>query len=99
VNPLHWLAVVTGLHNPNGRWATWWGGFGSDLPELAIFIVLYRKFVCHADGCHRMGLHHVAGTNFVTCRRHHPTNGNSVAQIAQAHQDAKDALALRKAGQ
>jgi hypothetical protein len=33
----------------------------------------------------------VSGTTFVTCRKHHPTNGNSAEAIAQAHADAKKA--------
>jgi hypothetical protein len=33
-------------------------------------------------------MHHVAGTTFVTCRRHHPTQGNSAEQILNAHQAA-----------
>jgi hypothetical protein len=87
---MHWLGEFVGVNS--ARWSAWWGGFASDIPEFAIFFVLYRKFECHADGCHRLGLHHVAGTGFVTCRRHHPTSGNTVEQITQAHQDAKDAL-------
>jgi hypothetical protein len=93
---LHWLAVFTGLHNGSGRWAIFWGGFGADIPELAIFLVLYRKFVCHADTCRRLGIHHVAGTPFTTCKKHHPHGGNSAQAILEAHRKANpshDALA------
>jgi hypothetical protein len=86
---MHWLAQFVGVDS--SKWAAWWGGFGSDLPEFGILFVLYRKFECHADGCRRPGLHHVVGTNFVTCRGHHPTKGNSAEQIAQAHNEAHDA--------
>ena len=85
----HWLGVIVGVNS--SKWASWWGGFGSDIPEFGILLVLFRKFECHADGCHRVGLHHVAGTTFVTCRKHHPTNGNTAESIAQAHADAKKA--------
>jgi hypothetical protein len=83
---LHWLAVFVGVRNDS--WATWWGGFGADLPEFAIFLVLYRKFVCHADTCRRLGVHRVVGTPFTTCRKHHPHGGNSAEAILDAHRHA-----------
>lgn len=83
----HALAVFFGIDS--AKWSSWWGGFAADIPEFGILFVLYRKFECHADGCHRVGMHHVAGTSFVTCRGHHPTGGNTADAIAQAHADAK----------
>lgn len=82
----HEIGSFLGVNS--SKWASWWGGFGSDIPEFGILLVLYRKFECHADGCRRVGMHHVDGTTFVTCRKHHPTKGNTVEAIHQAHADA-----------
>ena len=83
---VHWLGVLVGVDSV--RWSAWWGGFASDIPEFAILAVLYRKFECHALGCHRIALHHVQGTSFVTCKKHHPTSGNTAEQIIAAHSAA-----------
>jgi len=91
VSVVHSIEHVLGLRS--GNWSNFWGGFGSDIPELAIFIVLWRKINCHAKGCWRIGLHHVAGTPYVTCRKHHPVHPGSAAataeQIAAAHDAAQ----------
>jgi hypothetical protein len=84
-----------GVYNGNSRWYLFWGGFGSCLSELAILVVVWRKINCHAKGCYRIGLHHVEGTPYITCGKHHPTHPGSGAvtaeQIAQAHTDAQAA--------
>jgi hypothetical protein len=89
---LHSVEHVLGLRDSSSNWSSFWGGFGSDIPEFAIFVVLWRKINCHAKGCPRIGLHKVDGTPYVTCRKHHPVHAGSVpataAQIAQAHADA-----------
>jgi len=89
----HWLLTVTGVSNSNGRWNAFWGGFGSDLAEFAILAVVWRKINCHAKGCYRIGLHHIEGTPYITCRKHHPVHQGSRAataeQIAQAHAAAQ----------
>lgn len=85
-------AFLTFLGLNGGRWGGFWGGIASDLPELAIFGVLWRKVNCHAKGCYRVGLHHVDGTPYITCKKHHPVHpGNhsiTAEQIAQAHAEA-----------
>jgi hypothetical protein len=89
------ILTFIGVYNPNSRWYLFWGGFGSCLTEFAIVTVVWRKVNCHAKGCYRVGLHHVEGTPYITCKKHHPVHpGNASAtadQIAQAHADAKAA--------
>jgi hypothetical protein len=72
-----------------------WSGFGSDIIEFAIFggiAKYYRQRNCHAKGCWRLGHHHVEGTPYKVCRRHHPTLSNTrnvpVAQIHDEHAQA-----------
>ena len=85
----HWFLTVTGTNNTSGYWYGWWSAFASDLPEFAILIVIWRKINCHAKGCYRVGLHHVDGTPYITCRKHHPvhpgTQAATAEQIADAH--------------
>ena len=71
------------------RWNLFWGGIGSCLSEFAILGIVWHKLNCHAKGCYRVGLHHVEGTPYITCRKHHPVHPGSRAataeEIAQAH--------------
>ena len=72
---LVWLANLTGADNTTGVWYGFWSGFGSDLGEIAILgalISLYRKHNCHVRHCWRIARHDVAGTQWKTCRKHHP---------------------------
>lgn len=88
----NWILTMTGINNSSGRWYAFWSGFGSDLGELAIIGVVWRKVNCHSKGCFRIGLHAVSGTPFVTCAKHHPERKSSTAataaEIAQAHADS-----------
>jgi hypothetical protein len=52
----------------SGKWYAFWSSFGACLTYFAIFAVVYRKLNCHAKGCWRVGLHHVEGTPYITCR-------------------------------
>jgi hypothetical protein len=92
---VNYLLTFIGVYNGNSRWYLFWGGFGSCLSELAILVVVWRKINCHAKGCYRVGLHHVEGTPYITCGKHHPTHPGSgpatAEQIAQAHADAQQA--------
>jgi hypothetical protein len=85
----HWFLTVTGTNNTSGLWYGWWSGFASDLPEFAILLLVWRRINCHAKTCWRIGLHHVDGTPYVTCRRHHPVHSGpapaTADQIAAAH--------------
>lgn len=81
---LHWL----GLDDGSGAWYLWWSGIVGDLALLGTFTVLLRRLNCHQGGCWRLGLHHVVGTPYVVCRRHHPgmEDGKPTADhIAAAH--------------
>ena len=95
MNLVNGFLTFIGVYNGNSRWYLFWGGFGSCLSELAILVVVWRKINCHAKGCYRIGLHHVEGTPYITCGKHHPTHPGSGAataeQIAQAHADAHEA--------
>ena len=85
----HWFLTWTGTNDTSGYWYGWWSGFASVLPEFAILGLVWRRINCHAKGCFRVGLHHVQGTPYVTCRKHHPVHpGSSPAtaeEIAAAH--------------
>lgn len=85
----HFLLTVTGTNNEGSYWYGWWSGFAGDIPEFAILALLWRKINCHAKGCYRIGLHHVDGTPYTTCRTHHPVHkGGGAAtaeEIAHAH--------------
>lgn len=58
-----------GIDSVNGAWYAFWSGFGADLPEFGLIVVLWHKFNCHEQGCWRIGLHHRDGA--VLCKRHH----------------------------
>ena len=85
----HGFLEITGTSNEGGLWYGWWSGFGADLTEFAIFAIVWRKINCHAKGCFRVGMHHVDGTPYTTCRKHHPVHRGSRAatadEIAAAH--------------
>jgi hypothetical protein len=65
---LHWLGIDT----TTGPWYAFWSGAGSDLAYLGIIWALVRKHNCHQPRCWRIGRFPVEGTQWATCRRHHP---------------------------
>ena len=70
----HWLAVHTGSSNEPGSPPNYnfWSGVGSDIGELTIvagLLAIYRKHVCHEDGCWRISRHVVNGSPW--CNKHH----------------------------
>ena len=81
--------VLTLFGLMGGRWSLFWGGIGSCLSEFAILGIVWHKLNCHAKGCYRIGLHHVEGTPYITCRKHHPVHAGSAPataeEIAAAH--------------
>jgi hypothetical protein len=85
---LHGLAIWFGLTNASGRAYLFWSGIAGDIGMLGGVTVLWRRLACHVDGCHRPGVHHVRGTPHVTCRKHHPTSGNTLESIHEAHAQA-----------
>jgi hypothetical protein len=88
---LNWLLHTFGLDDGSGAWYLFWSGIVGDLALLGTLWVLLRRLNCHTSGCWRIGVHHVVGTPYVTCRKHHPVvpNGKVTADhIARAHQSA-----------
>ena len=86
----HWLIWLLGINNEAGRPYAFWSGFGGSIPDFLIVgsiagYLLHRN--CHVSGCWRLGRHHVDGTPYVTCRKHHPAISGPVSaqDIAAAH--------------
>lgn len=88
----HWFLHATGADNVSGPQYGFWSGFGSDLGEFAILVTLWKRLNCHVDGCWRIAIHHVPGTPYTTCRKHHPTIGSSVTadHVREAHHKANE---------
>lgn len=85
----------------------WWSGIEPDIPEVVMLITaivaiwrgyrfLRTHYECHAEDCHRWGIHHVKGTHYRTCWDDHPVLGQHphhkvpLALIHQAHADANE---------
>jgi hypothetical protein len=89
---MHAIAWFFGLTDASGTPYLFWSGIGANLAYLSAIGLAYRKVNCHASGCWRVGLHHVTGTHFITCRTHHPKHDGAAPataqQIAQAHEVA-----------
>lgn len=69
------LGHFFGLDDLSGAFYGFWSGVGSDISELLILggvIQLYRRHACHVSSCRRIGKHHVDGTPYVVCAKHHP---------------------------
>jgi hypothetical protein len=65
-----------------------WVELATVITLIAFVIGAYRKINCHEPGCWRISKHHVEGTPYVTCHRHHPgLAGDSVQRghIKAAH--------------
>jgi hypothetical protein len=85
----NWVRHVTGADDGSGAWYLWWSGFVGDLVYVGLLAGFYRHVNCHVDGCKRIGGHHVPGTSFKVCRKHHPTGGNSAQTVLDAHAAAQ----------
>lgn len=73
----YWLQYHTGTINEPGPYYGFFSGFGSDLGEIALaggvatlIAGLWHKVNCHNERCWRIGIHHVAGGQYVVCRKH-----------------------------
>lgn len=77
---LHWLAHWTGLTDASGPIYAFYSGIGSDLMEFAMLATAWHKLNCHVEHCYRLGLHHVEGTPYTTCRKHHPSIGRRITR-------------------
>lgn len=89
---MHWLSHFFGLDNLAGPFYGFWSGVGGDttafgLPATAY--VLWRRHNCHVDRCPRIGRHPVRGTEWVLCRKHHPDDKLTHADVmAHAQKEA-----------
>lgn len=85
-----WLYVHAGIKG-FGPYYGFWSGFGSDFGEFAIPATIllalgawYRRHNCEVDTCIRLGRHDTAAGHTV-CRRHHPDDKLSHADVLEAH--------------
>lgn len=86
-----WLYWFTGSAGAGSQYG-FWSGFGSDIGEVAIIgglIQIYRKHNCAVRGCWRMGHRQVPGTDHIVCRRHHPNQPPTHAQVLADHREAR----------
>jgi hypothetical protein len=95
---LNWIYFHLGLSNA-GPWYAFWGGFGSDIGELSIFLAMgtmiahqARIHNCEVHRCWRLRRHTTAAGHQV-CRRHHPSDHLTAEGVTAAH---KAALAVGK---
>ena len=85
-----WFRHFFGLDDGSGPIYLAWSGAGGDLGELTLLggvWMLYRKHNCHAKGCWRLSRHHVEGTPYIVCSKHHPNvpdGGASAEHIEEA---------------
>jgi hypothetical protein len=73
---------VLGITNVSGPWYAWWSGVAGDLGLLGAAFTLYWRHTCHIKGCWRVGRHQVDGTTWVVCRKHHPEDAPTAAEVA-----------------
>ena len=66
-----WLYIHLGI-NGSGPYYGFWSGFGSDLGEFTILIMLVKATNCHEKGCWRPGLIH---KGHVVCYKHRDSIG------------------------
>jgi len=87
-----WLEHFFGVDNGSTPAYLFWSGIVGDLALFSVFTVMYKKLNCHAQGCLRIGLHHVKGTPYVTCRKHHPEISEGPVHVSEIHAAHKAAL-------
>lgn len=86
-----WLAWFFGINNEAGPNYAFWSGIGSDIGEVVIIGAIwqaYRARNCHVKGCWRLQWRRVAGTDHTVCRKHHPDDAPSHAQVLADHREA-----------
>lgn len=74
------LLNVTGSSDVSGRWYGFWSGFAGDIPLFGVFLVLWRRHNCHVRGCWRLQWR--TSGEHALCRRHHPSEPPSAADVA-----------------
>jgi hypothetical protein len=98
---VNWIAHWAGLDNGSGPVYLFWSGIFSALPSFGVFGLVagaYYKHNCHVQGCPRIGRHHVEGTPYVVCTRHHPDTPATLPTTAAIH-DAYQAVTATKDGE
>jgi len=78
------LAHVLGIDNLSGRWYGFWSGFFGDVSILSMPLILLRRHNCHVKGCPRLGRHPVEGKPWTVCRKHHPDDHPTAADVREA---------------
>ena len=85
VSMWNWVMHWTGLDDGSGAWYLFWSGIVGDLALLGGIIAAFRIVNCHVSGCYRVGLHHVDGTPYRTCTKHHPSTPGSKGEVTVEH--------------
>jgi hypothetical protein len=74
-------------HDPDGY--NFISGPLADVTLLGGAYAILRRHNCHAKGCWRIGRHKVPGTDYITCRKHHPHTTPTAQDILAAHEAAR----------
>lgn len=74
----------------SGKGYAFTSSVGSDLGELAVIGTIWHKLNCHTRGCWRIGRQQVDGTTYVVCRKHHPADKPTPADIHSAARENGD---------
>lgn len=96
---MHWLAHFFGLDNLSGPYYGFFSGVGSDISELSLVGVMaahLRAVNCEVHGCWRIGRHATAAGHKV-CRRHHPADSLTHADVVEAHAEALERSSTQNA--
>lgn len=83
---LHWAYTFLGV-NGSAPYGTFFGDFGSDIGELALFggiMGMLRQHNCEVRGCLRLGRHTTSAGHKV-CRKHHPDEHLTAQDVIDAH--------------
>lgn len=70
---INWIFHTSGLDDASGAWYLFWSGICGNIAIIGAAITYLRHHNCHAQHCWRLGMHEVEGTEYKTCRKHHPT--------------------------
>lgn len=76
----HEALRLTGSDNVSGAWYGFWSGFAGDIPLIGGVLLLWRRHNCHVRGCWRLQWR--AHGQHVLCRRHHPSEPPTAADVA-----------------
>jgi hypothetical protein len=64
------------------------------LASVVVTVIRYWKATeCHIAGCHKHQWKRVAGTDHVVCKKHHPDDEPTHAQVLEDHKTARVGVA------